>query len=251
MSRLNGNKLNQLVLNWRKGAVYTSQWMRRRGFSRQLIDKYKKSKWLAPIGRGAYKLLNDKVNWTGALYAIQNQLHLRIHPGGKTALQLKGLAHFVPAEIKEIFLFGTGGQKLPSWFKTYDWGVEIRYLMTNLFDHDLGLTSKDYSSFSIKTSSAERAIMEMLYLVPQKQTVSESSLIMEHLFGLRPAIVQDLLENCNSIKVKRLFMYLAEKHAHQWVKRLDLSRFNLGSGKITITKGGVYDRKYKITVPEI
>jgi len=251
MSRPNGNKLNQLVLNWRKGTVYTSEWLRSQGFSRQLIGKYKKGKWLAPVGRGAYKLVNDTINWTGALYAIQSLLHLNIHPGGKTALQLKGIAHFVPIDIKEVFLFGTSGQKLPSWFKTYDWGIEVRYLMTNLFDHNPGLSSLDYGSFSVKISSAERAIMEMLYLVPQKQTLSESSLIMEHLISLRPVVVQDLLENCNSIKVKRLFMYLAEKHSHQWVKRLDLTRVNLGSGKIAVTKGGVYDRKYKITVPAI
>ncbi len=251
MSRPNKNKLNQLVLKWPKGTVYTSEWMKRQGFSRQLIDKYKKSKWLASVGRGAYKLFNDKINWTGALYAIQEQLHLSIYPGGKTTLQLKGLAHFVPAEIKEIFLSGNRGQKLPSWFKTYDWGVGVRYLMTNLFDQELGLTSTDCGSYSIKISSAERAILEMLYSVPQKQTLSESSLIMEHLIGLRPAVVQDLLENCNSIKVKRLFMYLAEKHDHQWVKRLDLSRVNLGRGKIAITRGGVYNRKYQITVPKV
>jgi hypothetical protein len=225
--------------------------MKRRGFSRQLVDKYKRSKWLAPVGRGAYKLFNDKISWTGALHAIQEQLHLGIYPGGKTTLQLKGLAHFVPAEIKEIFLSGRRGQKLPSWFKTYDWGVEIHYLMTNLFDQELGLTNTDCGSYSIKVSSAERAILEMLYSVPHKQTLSECSLIMEHLIGLRPALVQGLLENCNSIKVKRLFMYLAEKHNHQWVKRLDLSRVNLGRGKIAITKGGVYNRKYQITVPKV
>ena len=251
MSRLTGTKCNQLVLNWPRGAVYTVEWMRSRGFSRQLIDRYKKSKWIASVGRGAYKLVNDAIGWTGALYAIQEQLHLKIHPGGKTALQLKGLAHFVPVEIKEIFLFGARVQKLPSWFKAYDWGVEIHYLTTNLFGCDLGLTKHDFSSFSIGVSSPERAIMELLYLVPRRETLNESSLIMEHLINLRPTVVQDLLEKCNSIKVKRLFMHLAEKHDHRWLKKIELSRINLGHGKIMITKGGVYDSKYKIVVPNI
>jgi hypothetical protein len=48
--------------------------MKNQGFSRQLLDRYKKSNWLMPVGTGAYKLANDTVNWTGALYAIQNQL---------------------------------------------------------------------------------------------------------------------------------------------------------------------------------
>jgi hypothetical protein len=155
--------------------------MKSQGFSRQLIDRYKKSNWLMPVGAGAYKLANDIVNWTGALYAMQNQLKLNVHPGGKTALQLKGLAHFVPGEIKEIFIFRPTEEKLPSWFKAYDWEVEVHYSMTNLFNNDLGLTKEDFSTFSINISSAERAMMEMLYLVPQKQTLSESSLIMENL----------------------------------------------------------------------
>ena len=251
MSGLSGNKLNQLVLNWPRGTVCTTGWLRKLGFSRQLIERYKKSRWLTSIGWGAYKLTNDPVSWPGAVYAIQEQLHLQVHPGGKTALQLKGLAHFVPAELKEIFLFGTRPQKLPTWFKIYDWAVDVSYSLTNLFDKGLGLSQHDFGSFSIKVSAAERAVMEMLYLVPQKQTLNESSLIMEHLVGLRPTVVQELLENCNSIKTKRLFMFLAEKHDHQWMKNLDLSRVNLGPGKITIVSGGVYDSKYKIVVPRI
>lgn len=251
MSRQNRGKLNQLLLNWQRGVIYTSKWMKNQGFSRQLIDRYKKSNWLTSIGVGAYKLADDTVNWTSAFYAMQNQLKLNFHPGGKTALQIKGLAHFVPREIKEIFIFGPPGEKLPSWFKAYDWQVEVHYSMTNLFNNDLGLTKENFATFSISLSSAERAMMEMLYLVPQKQTLNESSLIMENLVSLRPKIVQALLENCNSIKVKRLFMLLAEKHEHQWVKKLDLLRFNLGSGKIAITQGGIYNRKYKIVIPNI
>jgi hypothetical protein len=251
MSRQNRGKLNQLLLNWPKGVIYTSKWMKNQGFSRQLIDRYKKSNWLTSVGVGAYKLANDNVNWTGAIYALQNQLQLNFHPGGKTALQIKGLAHFVPGEIKDIFIFGPPGEKLPSWFKAYDWEVEFHYSMTNLFNNDLALSKEIFGTFSISISSAERAIMEMLYLVPQKQTLNESSLIMENLVSLRPKIVQMLLENCKSIKVKRLFMLLAEKHEHQWVKKLDLSRFNLGSGKIALTKGGIYNRKYKMVIPNI
>lgn len=81
--------------------------------------------------------------------------------------------------------------------------------------------------------------------------MDESSLIMENLVSLRPKTVQALLENCKSIKVKRLFMLLAEKDEHQWVKKLDLSRFNLGSGKIALTRGGIYNKKYKIVTPNI
>lgn len=189
------------------------------------------------------------MDWPGGLYAIQNQLKLDIHVGGKTALQLKGLAHFLPMELKKIFLFGSSGQKLPSWFKSYDWDVEIDYIMTNLFGNNVGLSEQDYGNFSIKVSSPERAIMEVLYSVPQKQTFGEASLLMENLISLRPRVVGELLRNANSVKVKRLFLYLTEKHGHQWIKKLDLSSVDLGKGKRVIVKGGVYNPRYRITIP--
>ena len=51
--------------------------------------------------------------------------------------------------------------------------------------------------------------------------------------------------------VVNLFMFLAEEHAHRWVSKLDIPRFDLGSGKLAIGEGGVYNRKYKITIPNM
>jgi hypothetical protein len=73
---------------------------------------------------------------------------------------------------------------------------------------------------------------------------------MESLTTLRPGLVQSLLEQCRSVKVKRLFMFLAEHHNHAWVERLDLSKVDFGKGKRMIVKGGRFDAKYRITVPE-
>ena len=91
--------------------------------------------------------------------------------------------------------------------------------------------------------------MEMLYHVPTKVSFEEAALITENLVSLRPRLVQDLLENCNSIKVKRLFMYLVEKHEHPWVSKVDLSNVYFGEGKRSIVKNGKLDKKYNITVP--
>ena len=91
--------------------------------------------------------------------------------------------------------------------------------------------------------------MEMLYLVPGKVSFEESFLIMESLVTLRPEIVQNLLEICRFVKVKRLFMYMAEKHRHPWVEKLDLSQIDFGKGKRRIVSGGELNSKYNITVP--
>ena len=67
---------------------------------------------------------------------------------------------------------------------------------------------------------------------------------------LRPKLVQQLLEECSSIKAKRLFLYMAEKSDHQWFKHLDMSRIDLGKGDRLITENGRYIGKYGITIPK-
>jgi len=62
-------------------------------------------------------------------------------------------------------------------------------------------------------------------------------------------MIQQLLEKSKSVKVKRLFLYMAEKAGHAWLRYLDLNRIDLGSGKRAIVKNGVYNSKYQITLP--
>ncbi|NLE00593.1 MAG: hypothetical protein GX640_12040 [Fibrobacter sp.] len=98
-------------------------------------------------------------------------------------------------------------------------------------------------------ASLERAILEVLADIPDNQTLDESFKIMESLNTLNPVILQILLETCNSIKVKRLFLLLAEKANHQWLQRLKLEKIDLGSGNRVLYKNGTLNKKYKVTVP--
>ncbi|OGR51315.1 MAG: hypothetical protein A3I11_07260 [Elusimicrobia bacterium RIFCSPLOWO2_02_FULL_39_32] len=251
MGYVNTNKLNHLLTNWPNGTVTVSSWLKDQGYSNPLLSKYKKSSWMESLGHDANVRPNDKVNWTGGLYAIQEQLHLPIHAGGKTALQLHGYAHFLPiGKGVTVTLFGPTGVKLPSWFLQHDWQVKVHYTMTKIFPAgDLGLVRKEMGSFSIKVSSPERAMMEVLHLVPLKESYDEAKLLMEGLTTLRPTLVQDLLEECGSIKVKRLFMHLAEELNLPWAKKLDIKKVNFGKGKRVIRKGGHFDPKYNISIP--
>jgi hypothetical protein len=94
-----------------------------------------------------------------------------------------------------------------------------------------------------------QSAMEMLHLVPKTVGFEEAMLVMENLATLRPAVVQSLLEACRSVKVKRLFLYMAERHGHPWASQLDHSRLNLGRGKRVIVPGGKLDKRYLVTVP--
>lgn len=117
MSTQNGSKINKLISEWPKGTVSTVCYLQSRGFSRKLLNKYKNSGWLAPLGNGAYTLFNDTVEWMGALYSFHRQLDLDVHAGGKTALEMKGYSHYLGDKMKTVFLYGSQGTKLPTWFK--------------------------------------------------------------------------------------------------------------------------------------
>ena len=74
--------------------------------------------------------------------------------------------------------------------------------------------------------------------------------MMEGLATLRPGRLQKLLEDCRSIKVKRLFFFFADRHPHAWLKRLDKRTVGLGDGKRMLVRGGKLNKTYQITVPE-
>jgi hypothetical protein len=247
------SKINQILRKWPPGAVAVLPWLEKQGVYQQLAHEYEKTSWLCRIGQGAYARLGDKVDWTGGLYAIQEQMRLPIHAGGKTALQMQGYAHFLPlGKGAVVSLFGSPGVKLPTWFKQYRWGVKVRYTTTNLFggEQSQGLTKSEIGFYSVNVSSPERAMMEVLYGVPQKESYEEAKLLMEGLTTLRPRVVESLVASCTSVKVKRLFMVLAESCQHPWVKKLDLSGVDFGRGKRMLAKGGRLNSKYNITVPE-
>lgn len=225
--------------------------LKQKGINRDLIKRYRKSGWIESVGRAAYKLAGDNLELAGGLYAIQNQLKLKIHIGARTALEMKGYGHYLGTGIRKIFMFGQPGVNLPVWFKKYEWPVNYYYTTTNLFPDNLlsSFTESKYKDIGITMSQPERAALEMLHLIPEEQGFDEVLQIMKSLTTLRPDLLQNLLENCRSIKVKRLFMYMSEKENHFWFSDLNPDRIDLGSGKRVVIKDGYLDKKYNITVP--
>lgn len=235
------------------GTVALSSWLEDQGVYRQLAGRYEQGRWFDRIGNGAFARTGDQVDWTGALYAVQKQAHLAIHVGGKSALELQGLSHFAVAGRKPLFLFGAPKTELPIWFKKRDWGVSVSFTRTGLFRPSkvTGLTERSSGAFSIQISTRERAALELLYWIPAKQQYEEAKALFEGLQGLRPALVQSLLEACTSIKVKRLFLHFAEETNQPWFSELKIERVALGKGKRVIGEGGSFDSKYNISVPKI
>ena len=243
-------KINQLINSQPSGVVLQSSWLKEQGYSYSLQKRYRKSRWLESIGTGAMIRVGDEVEFEGGIYSLQKQTNLSVHPGGKTALAYLGKTHYLEMETKRVIIFGSRGEKLPVWFEKYDWNVRLDYHQTSFLPKDLGMTEVNIKNFSIKVSGAVRAVLECLYLAGEKQDFIECYQLMEGLNNLRPNEVQTMLEKCGSVKVKRLFLYLAEKSGHKWFHYLKLDRIDTGSGKRSIVKGGVYIDRYQITVPK-
>lgn len=243
-------KINKLIMDWPKGTVFVTKYLLDKGYDLNLLKRYRRSLWLKSIGTGALKQYQDNVNWQGAIYALQKQLDLTIHPGGKTALELTGFAHYLSNRMDRIYLFGNRGEKLPRWYLNYDWEIQTHYTANQLFQDDTGLKPYKHRDFDMMVSSPERAILEMLYHFPEHHTFDECFNIMENLVGLQPSLCQNLLEQCNSVKVKRMFLFLAEHAEHSWLDSIDTRGIDLGNGKRVLVKNGVYVDKYKITVPK-
>jgi len=249
MSTEKESKLNRLLRSQPSGVVLTSSWLTSQGYSLELQKRYKKSKWFDSLGTGALVRHGEEVDYLGGVYALQAQLGLSVHPGGKTALSIQGRAQYLEFTSRKAQLFAGKGESPPLWFKKHDWGLELECKSTGFLPPKLGLVEFDHKNFKVKVSSPARALMECLYLAPREQSLVEAYELMESLNNLRPASVQKLLSACTSVKVKRLFLYLADKAGHEWFKFLDMKKFDLGSGKRVIVPNGQYVSKYQITVP--
>lgn len=255
MDSQNTSKLNHLLRTWPRGTLGLQDWLDTMGIYRQLADRYCQGGWLKRVGAGAYQLMDDQVNWMGAVYALQQQLHYRLHVGGLTALELQGYSHFLRFDHNKLVWLLKNSEEtrlLPRWFlMNFSRENEVLYLNRDFLKKARILGLHDYSvkDFQITVSSPERAILECMELTPSILPVEHAKSLMENMSTLRPTLVQQLLEACSSIKAKRLFMLLADHCGHAWVSRLQLEKIDFGEGKRVLEKGGRYYPKYRLSLP--
>ncbi|TQV84740.1 hypothetical protein FKG94_04250 [Exilibacterium tricleocarpae] len=239
------------------GTLCLASWLKKQGISYDLQKYYRRAGWLAPFGRGAYKRPGDHVEWEGGVYALKEQAGLQVHVGGLTALTKQGSNQYMRFGEETAFLFTPLKVKFPAWFSTHDWGARIEHVKTGFLPEELGIgdvikmgLASPSSPFNLKISGPERAILECLYLAPKFHSLEEIYEILEGLVNLRPKVVQGLLEDCRSVKVKRLFLYMADKASHKWLKYVETGGISLGEGDRVIVPNGTYVAKYKISIPK-
>jgi hypothetical protein len=92
-------------------------------------------------------------------------------------------------------------------------------------------------------------MLELCDGVSDAALVYEADALMQAMTTLRPQRVGLMLRRCHSIKAKRLFLALAERHKHAWLSHVPLERVELGRGKRALVPGGRLHPTYQITLP--
>ena len=133
MSTQKEDKIKKIVRLHKQGMVILPSWLESQGISRDLQKRYLKSGWLKSIGTGAYVFLGDDVNWKGALFTLQEYLHLQVHVGALSALSLQGLGHFSRFKNEIIYVFSSPKVSLPPLLLEYSWGMQINHIKPSIF----------------------------------------------------------------------------------------------------------------------
>jgi hypothetical protein len=224
---------------------------------------------LNSIAQGVYqrpdivrRTAGNTVDWLAVVASIQCLMGYDVHIGGKTALTIHGFEHYLKFGLKDpAYLYGDA----PGWlnrvssnrkfqtrsclmFKQSKLGVGESTDLTDLSKQTSVVAPGD-ENWAISVSLPERAILEMLAELPNRETFELVDKTFEGLFSLRPDLLQELLKICSSVKVKRYFMVFGERHNHSWWKYLSPERVNLGSGPRQTFKGGKIHPRYLISVP--
>ncbi len=252
MTRQNETKLKWLLETVLPGRLVDTPTLERHGITRMLAHKYIDSGWLEPVVRGLYRRPQADVrseDWQLVVRSLQHGMDYSSVVGGRTALELQGLAHYVPMRgDQDVHLYGDAH---PTWLKRLDAAGRYRLHSTKLFDMsaDEETTEVDSPVGPLKCSTPERAILELLDELPRYESAHTVDKVFEGLASARPRRLEKLLASCTSIKVKRLFFVFADKHGHAWRRHLSPERFDLGSGPRALFENGHYHPHYAISVP--
>lgn len=244
-----GTKINNIRKQTPSDGILLTSWLEKSGISRSEISDYTESGWLQRVATGVYTFVGDNPTVYGILASYQSQGALSYHVGAASALELKGFSHYVAMGKPTAVIFSPIRPRLPKWLNSAELDMRIVEVSTKVFG-DIGVEQTEYNGRKLTVATPERAIMECLLLSPSQYNLMDVYYLMEMLTSLRSGIVQQLLENCTSVKVKRIFLYMAEKAGHRWFAKLDLSKISLGSGTRSYSKGGVKNTGYDIVIPK-
>jgi hypothetical protein len=234
-----------------EGQLVNRAWLKARGFNRPRVDYTLRAGKLTAVAHGLYHRPGPALKWEHVVYSL-NQMGCPVRVGGRSALELQGMAHYLPlGEPQRIDLFGGG--KVPPWVGTFQGSFQFNIHTGQLFDPLPGAAvhHRPFGAWDwpIPFSLPELALLELLAGARNAVDFDMADKFFESAMNLRPGLLRDLLLACTQVKAKRLFLWFSDRHGHAWRRRLDTQGVDLGRGKRLLVKGGAYDGAYQITVP--
>lgn len=242
------SKINLLRNRVLPDGILITSWLEQNGITRSDLSDYVKHGSLERVATGIYKYPATIQTLYGILSSCQLQGDIDYHLGAATALEISGYSHYITMGKPQAMIFTKLSSRLPKWVRKLELDMTVHEFSTKVFG-ETAIENVQYQGYSLRVSAPERAIMECILLSPEHYNLMDIYHLMEMLNSLRSSVVQRLLEECTSVKVKRLFLYFAEKAGHRWFGKLDLSKISLGSGTRALVKGGVKNAKYNIMIP--
>lgn len=248
MALSSGSKINRLLSEGTYGGLYFSTWLNKMGYSPQLIKQYRETEWLDTLTNGVMFRRNEKLSALAALHSFNTQTEKTARIAADSALALHGFSHYIPMG-KPKLMVSFDPWKPNEWVKSDKFDMCITPFSTQIFKNPP--TQKIMKeNLELIVSTPEQAFLECLHLVPSEYNYFDLYLLMEQLTALDPERVQRALENTSSQRVKRMFLYMAEKAEHYWVDLLNIESLGITDSKLQLVKNGTYISKYKITVPK-
>ena len=244
------------------GYLVDAAWLTAHGIAYETFRDYVKRGWLERLTRGVFRRpspgtsASDMIDWKICLLSVQHIMRYDVHVGGMTALAQQG--HGLYLRLGGNAPLWVYGEVIPNWLSKLPLNAPIETRNRSLFeDPQLGLPDDSTDAgqalpwdWQLRMSSPERAILEAMDELPDRESFHNLDMVFESLTTLRPKMLSALLHSCRKIKVTRLFFVFADRHDHPWRKRLDPEEFNLGRGDRALVKGGRIHPRYRIVVPE-
>ncbi len=244
-------KIQQIMEVQPRVSLLFGDWLSRQGLGSKEQYAYMKRGWLDRISKGVYVLQGKAPTLLNVIAAYNKQLDKHCIVGAYTALELRGYSHYLSLGKPTAYLFTDRFNKIPTWITTREWDMTVKYMTTSFLGDNLkGVEEMTVGDDALLVSSPERAFLECLNLPEATSSLLDLYYIMESLTTLRPKLLQQLLEACTSQKVKRLFLYMAEKAGHPWFRALKLDSIEIGTSRLMAVPTGKYIAKYNMTIPK-
>ena len=250
-------------------------WLTQQGYSGVQASKYTAAGWLHRPARGVYMRPGGRLCWQGVVVSLQTLIGAPFVVGGLAALEMQGYAHFIyPKMPGRIYLHGCG--RPPGWVRRLSLDRQFIFRgVSRLFPAGkycapaqrciwlaqsrrfspsprpaaaVRQTTWSEKDFALQISAPERAMLELLDEVPAN-SVADADTLVAGMRNLNWQLLQELLKDCTSVKVKRLALCLLNRHHPRLLDHIDPQGIDLGSGNRVLVKNGFLDKKYRITLP--